>query len=157
MTAHGLTELALLTGRLAPGVWRTDEEPDRVESLATGLGWTTRRVVVRPDKEQLISDVADATGAPAYVRSNWDSLADGLKDIEPPGGRLLLLAESSGTVHDEILIDILDEAARFLDRFGVQLQILWIGLGPSPHLAAVDPIRASRLGRTARTRRTPGR
>lgn len=152
-----MTLLGLLTGRLAPGVWRVDEEPDGIDSLATGLGWTVRRFRTDEDKGRLISAVADAAGTPSYVRGNWDSIADGLKDIEPAGGRLLLLAETSGTAHDPILTDILDEACAFLSRFDVHLQVLWVGPGAAPQLTAVDPIRANRSGRTARTGRMPAR
>jgi hypothetical protein len=153
-----MTLVGLLTGRLAPGVWRVDEEPSGIESLAAGLGWTVRRFSTDEDKGRLIGAVADAAGAPSYVRGNWDSIADGLKDIEPPaGGRLLLLAETSGTAHDQILTDILDEACAFLSRFDVHLQVLWVGPGEAPHLTAVDPIRANRPGRTARTGRMPAR
>lgn len=151
-----MTLLGLLTDRLAPGVWRSDDEPDDVDGSARALGWDVRRVVLSDDKGRVITDLAEAAGAPGYVRANWDSLADGLKDIDAPDGhRLLLVIETAGSAHDSTVVDILNEASSFLARFGTRLQIVWIGPGDAPHVEAVHPIRSSRLGRTARTRRRP--
>lgn len=146
-----MTLLALLTDRLAPGVWHIDPnvaDPAAIEELADGLGWDVRHFSPDDDKAATIRDVCDAAGAPGYVRSNWDSLEDGLRDIaRPRNDRLLLIADSStATAFDDVVIDILDNTARFWDRYGIRIVVVWVGPGSGPRLDAVAPVRASRRG-----------
>lgn len=141
-----MTLLALLSGRLAPGVWRSNAAPSDVRDLAVGLGWTVDAVGTNDDKAQFLSDLGHTVGVPDYVRPNWDSLADGLRDISlAPGERRLLVVDApQPTAHDETMIEILDEAAAFWRRFGATFQIVWIGASTAPHLDAIDPVKASR-------------
>ena len=151
--------LALLTDRLVPGVWRVEEPPPGLDDLATGLGWAVATVSADTDKAGLIGDVSAALGAPDYVRANWDSLADGLTDLTPPPGRrLLVVVDAPHETRDGLVLsDILADTIAFWWPEGVVMQVLWIGPGAAPLLDDVDPIRADRLGRTARTGRTPDR
>ncbi len=148
-----MSVLALLTGRLAPGVWHLDPDADEADPttiarLADGLGWDVRPFIVAPDKADLIDAVGEAARVPSYVRSNWDSLEDGLRDIAPPrNDRLLLIADApTVTAVGDVLIEILDGIARFWHGHGVRVCVVWIGPGPGPRLDAVSPIRASRRG-----------
>ena len=143
--------LALLTHRLAPGVWQADGNADdiaSIERLADGLGWDVRIFATDDDKAVTIESVGRAARVPPYVRSNWDSLNDGLRDIsEPRNDQLLLIADAAtATANDAVLIEILDDAAQFWRAHGVEFCVVWVGPGDGPRLDAVEPIRASRRG-----------
>ncbi len=141
-----MSVLALLSGRLAPGVWSSSATPTDVEDLAVGLGWTVHSVRTCGDKTQLLTDLGRAVGVPSYVRPNWDSLADGLRDISlAPGARHLVVVDAPDpTPLDVTMIEILDEAATFWRRFDATFQVIWIGSAAAPRLDQIDPIKASR-------------
>lgn len=138
--------LSLLSGRLAPGVWRSDATSAEVHDLAVGLGWTVDMTTTSEDKTEFLTRVGSAVGVPGYVRPNWDSLADGLRDVSlADGARYLLIVDGSrATPHDQTMIEILDEAAAFWHRFGAAFQTVWIGAASAPRLELVDPAKASR-------------
>ncbi len=143
--------LALLTHRLAPGVWQIDGNADdivSIERLADGLGWDVQTFATDDDKAATIESVGRAARVPPYVRSNWDSLNDGLRDISRPrNNQLLLIADAAAvTANDHVLIEILDDAAQFWGRHGVRFCVVWVGPGAGPRLDAVEPVRASRRG-----------
>jgi len=151
--------LALLTDRLAPGVWRLDHEPNGLGALAAGLGWTVRQFRVVDDKAELISALGTAVGVPDHVRGNWDSLADGLTDIAWDSERRLLVV-ADRTVADEpavdgaetgahvvVLTSVLNDAAAYWNRHGAVFQVVWIGEGSAPQLADVEPISVRRSER----------
>lgn len=141
-----MSVLSLLSGRLAPGVWRSDVTPTEIHDLAVGLGWTVDMTTTSEDKTELLTRVGSAVGVPGYVRPNWDSLADGLRDLSLAHGahHLLIVDGSRITPHDQTMIEILDEAAVFWHRFGAAFQIVWIGAASAPRLEQVDPVKASR-------------
>ncbi len=143
--------LALLTHRLAPGVWQIDgnaADIAAIEHFADGLGWDVRTFATDDTKAATIESVGRAARVPSYVRSNWDSLNDGLRDISRPRNSQLLLIADAATVtaNDQVLIEILDDASQFWDRHGVRFYVVWVGPGAGPRLEAVEPVRASRRG-----------
>jgi hypothetical protein len=138
--------LALLTGRLAPGVWRSEAPVTEVQDLSVALGWTVNTTTTSENKTDFLDLVGRSVGVPAYVRPNWDSLADGLRDISLDAGdrRLLIVDAAQATSHDQTMIEILDEAAAFWHRWGATFQIVWIGEATAPRLDQVDPVKVSR-------------
>lgn len=127
--------IALLTGRLASGVWSiSDADPDAVRVLAHGMGWTVATVEVAAgiDKAELLGRLARSVGFPTHYRANWDATADCLKDLPGPAdARWLLLfdARAIRSVPPPVvtLVDVIDEAATFVEHHGGRLFALWIG------------------------------
>lgn len=127
--------LALLTGRLAPGVWSCPEAPDDLAALVTGLGWTPIVLDLRrsPDKPQILACLAAEAGFPDYYRPNWDATADCLKDLS--GRKWLVIVRADGVdpgvAPVAVLLDVLSEVSGFWARHGRNFSTLWIGR-PAP-------------------------
>lgn len=142
-----MSALGLVTGRLAPGVWRADAT-SRIDlaTLASGLGWSIRTglIAATGEKSVYLSSLGLLAGVPDYVRPNWDSLADGLRDTGIEGRRLLLIETSESMPFDAIAVDVLQEAAIFWARQGEMMQVVWFGPVTAPQLDQIDPARTSR-------------
>ena len=142
-----MSALALVTGRLAPGVWRGGSMPSSdLAALADGLGWPVRRgeISTTDDKATYLEQLGTIAGVPAYVRHNWDSLADGLTDTGISSRRLLVIETSSPMPFDAIAIEVLEDAIRFWAKQGATMQVAWFGPVTAPALDDVDPVRLSR-------------
>lgn len=131
--------LALLLGRLSPGVWSHSEAPDDLADLVAGLGWKPVQLDLdrSTDKAQILERLAEGAGFPEYYRPNWDATADCLKDL--PGDKWLVIVRA-GDVDPEIapaavLLDVLSEASSFWARHGHNFSTLWIGPAPEESLA----------------------
>lgn len=150
-----MSALALVAGRLAPGVWRSDSTArPEVAALAAGLGWSVRSGTIETeDKADYLRRLAEIAEAPSYVQPNWDSVADGLRDLTFERRCLILVETQRPNPLDTTAIEVLDEAAVFWARQAKVLQVIWFGASSAPALGEVDPTRASRLGRVARTER----
>lgn len=142
-----MSALALVTGRLAPGVWRADAM-SRIDlaALADGLGWSIRTgtIAATGDKAIYLGSLGTLAGVPEYVRPNWDSLADGLRDTGIEGQHLLLIETNEVTPFDDIAVDILEEATAFWAKQGEMMQVVWFGPVTAPRLDQIEPTRMSR-------------
>jgi len=139
--------LALVTGRLAPGVWRTDPGArDELATLASGLGWNVRSgaIPVIDDKQAYITALAEILDAPSYVRSNWDSLADGLRDVVLDRHALWLIEPAGASSFDAVAQGVLEDTIDFWERNGRLVTVVWFGALQAPQLDDVDPPRRSR-------------
>lgn len=142
-----MSALALVTGRLAPGVWRCSSMSGTdLTSLAQGLGWPVvhGEITSTDDKAAYLAQLGAIAGVPGYVRPNWDSLADGLCDTNIGSRRLIVLETSQPTAFDATAIEILDDAASFWAKHGAVMQVAWCGPVTGPALDDIDPVRLSR-------------
>lgn len=142
-----MSGLALATGRLAGGVWRGGSmSRSELTSLASGLGWPVRqgRIEAIDDKAAYLNALGTLAGVPDYVRPNWDSLADGLRDIEIVSRQLLAIETDQPTAFDATAVEILDEAVSFWESQRSTLQVVWFGPIEAPDLDQVDPVKRSR-------------
>lgn len=142
-----MSALAMVTGRLAPGVWRGGSMSSTdLTTLAEGLGWVVRRgqIDATEVKADYLAQLGTIAGVPSYVRSNWDSLADGLRDTGIETRRLLAIEAILPTPFDATAIEILDEAVTFWHAQGKTMQVVWFGPVDAPDLDEIDPIRRSR-------------
>lgn len=143
-----MSALALATGRLAPGVWRGGTMPSGpLRSLAEGLGWPVRggHITAAEDKAEYLTQLGSIAGVPDYVRPNWDSLADGLRDTGITQRQLLVIESSAPTPFDALAVEVLDEAALFWAGQGATMQVVWFGPITAPTLDEIDPPRRSRV------------
>lgn len=142
-----MSGLALLTGRLAPGVWRGGSMPSaELTTVAESLGWTVQRgsISTTEDKVGYVTQLGAIAGVPAYVRPNWDALADGLRDTGIENRRLLVIETEAPMPFDATAVEILDEAISFWSRHEATMQVVWFGPVEAPALDHVDPVRRSR-------------
>lgn len=145
-----MSALALVTGRLAPGVWRGGAmSAAELTSLAEGLGWPVRGGVITAteDKANYLTQLGLIAGVPDYVRPNWDSLADGLTDTDIRTRQLLVIQTDVPTAFDAIAVDVLSEASTFWAKHGSTMQVVWFGPVDAPALDDIDPERRSRSRR----------
>jgi len=115
-------------------------------TLAQGLGWDLRhgRIDTVDDKPAYLARLGSIAGVPSYVRANWDSLADGLRDTDITRRRLLVIETDVPTPFDATAIDILNEAVTFWSSHGQTMQVVWFGPVQAPDLDQVNPNRRSR-------------
>lgn len=142
-----MSRLGLVTGRLAPGVWRTDAgDRSELANLAAGLGWDVRSGAIEhsADKRAYITRLAELVCAPRYVRANWDSLADGLRDLSIGDQSMWLIEPTDVSPFDAIAVEIFGATAEFWERHGTHLSVVWFGSAPAPRLEDIDPPRRSR-------------
>lgn len=131
--------LALLLGRLSPGVWSHPEGPDDLADLALALGWTPIEIDLdrSTDKAQLLAQLASVAAFPSHYRPNWDATADCLKDL--PGYKWLVIVRTcdvdSETAPAAVLLDVLSEVSSFWSRHGNNFSTLWLGAAPEESLA----------------------
>lgn len=114
--------------------------------LAKGLGWPVRsgEISASDDKAAYLTQLGELAGVPDYVRPNWDSLADGLRDTDVDERQLLVIETNAPTPFDTIAVEILDEAAAFWAVHGATMQVVWFGPIDAPALDQIDPLRRSR-------------
>lgn len=142
-----MSALGLGVGRLAPGVWRGGStSPADLVSLAEGLGWSVRQGTIdhTDDKAVYLTQLGAIAGVPSYVRSNWDSMADGLRDTGIMGRRLVVIETSAAMPFDSTAIGVLNEAVAFWARQNATMQVVWFGPVAAPALDGVDPVKRSR-------------
>jgi len=142
-----MSGLALVTGRLAPGVWRGGSMPrTELTNLARGLGWIVHegQISAVEDKATYLDELGAIAGVPDYVRPNWDSMADGLRDTGITTPRLLVIQTNRPTPFDATAIEILDEAVGFWAVHDAIMQVAWFGPVEAPDLDQVNPDKRSR-------------
>lgn len=142
-----MSALALLTGRLAAGVWKGGTMPaTELVAFARGLGWPIRsgEISAFDDKAAYLTQLGELAEVPDYVRPNWDSLADGLRDTDVQQRQLLVIETDAPTPFDALAVEVLDEAAAFWAAHGATMQVVWFGPIEAPALDQIDPLRRSR-------------
>ncbi len=142
-----MSALALVLGRLAPGVWRGGTQTSgELVRLAESLGWDVRSGTLDApdDKTGYLESLGTIAEVPAHVRPNWDAMADGFRDLSFDRRLLLVIDAPSLSAFDGIAVEILDEAVTFWAAHGATLQVVWSGPIQAPGLDDVDPVKRSR-------------
>jgi RNAse (barnase) inhibitor barstar len=125
---------ARLDGPAPGGVYRIGPGVDgaALRRLAEERGW--RSIVVdgraARDKASLLAVCARAFAFPDWVGRNWDALADALGDLSwlPADGYLVTWQRQRVVTGWETVVEILQRAARELDRAGRPMVVLVRGV-----------------------------
>ena len=129
---------AVLTGSVAPGVYRTRSQPDTLRRATETRGWRFFSIDGHAvhDKATFLQATAEAMAFPSYFGQNWDALFDSICDLSwaPASGYVLLYdyAAAFAEAHpDEWVIahDILSDATTNWQARGVPFYVLLRRLG----------------------------
>lgn len=132
--SKGVDLLPLLTGQLAPGIWRTPQLPDDAAAQVqdAGLYPIELRLAATTTKTELLLQLAQSACFPAYFGHNWDAAADCLQDLSwARSSGYVVIANSAGAFaaaqHNlsEVLLDVLLETVDHWVRFGTNFHVLW--------------------------------
>lgn len=129
---------AVVTGRVAPGLYRTRAQPNTVRRSTETRGWRFFYLDGHAvhNKTTFLQTIAGAMAFPSYFGQNWDALFDSICDLSwaPASGYVLL--------YDHVILfaqahpdewatarDILSDAAASWQANGVPFYVLLRGLG----------------------------
>ncbi len=112
---------ALLTGRVAAGIWSLPRLPDDLDARIRGLGWFP--IVAEGDlasKDAFLAALRAAAEFPDWVGNNWDAFEDAMTDLSwlPPGPLLVVVPATVPTMAIDILGDVSGFWERRHRRFG---------------------------------------
>lgn len=144
--------ILLLTGQVAPGLWRLAEPGDDLDARITAFGWIPVIVDAPRDKADLLDQVAAAARFPPWVGRNWDALHDALTDLSWLGDTDVIViirhrpvAAGPEAIDEGALavgLEILAEAAEFWWHHGRRLAVVVSGeVGPPlPRLDRINRV-----------------